>query len=172
MNWDAIGAVAEVGGSIAVVATLILLYRQLKQSSAVTRAHIDSMAKDQLANLTLQPVVTPDLARLIDIAASGDPSALADDEILRAFWWFTHYGTILEGMLMRWREGQLSEEMWLGYERIMLGVLVSPLGKRWWDAEMTPFSHKFRSHFDSMLADSETDTSWKHASASAGKNEA
>ncbi len=113
-----------------------------------------------------------EFGRLIDIAASGDPSALADDEILRAFWWFTHYGTILEGMFMRWREGQLSEEMWLGYERIMLGVLVSPLGKRWWDAEMTPFSHKFRSHFDSMLADSETDTSWKHASASAGKNEA
>ncbi len=172
MNWDAIGAVGEVGGSIAVVATLILLYRQLKQSSEVTRANIDTMAKGQLANLTLQPVITPDLARIIDVAASADPSDLVEDEILRPFWWFTYYGTILEGMFIRWREGQLSDEMWIGYERIMLGVLASPLGRHWWDVEMTPFSQRFRSHFDTLLADPKTDTSWKHASARDWKSNA
>jgi len=33
MNWDAIGAVGEVGGAIAVVATLVYLARQIRHSA-------------------------------------------------------------------------------------------------------------------------------------------
>ena len=164
MNWEAIGALGEVGGTIAVVATLALLYRQIRLSSEITKAQIDTMAKDQLAQLTLQAVVTPDLARIVEDAQSPDPSSLTEDEIRRAFWWFTSYGTILEGMFLRRQAGQLSEEMWLGYERIMLGVLVSPVGSKWWNDEMTPFSANFRSHFDTLLASPDTDTTWKLAS--------
>ena len=165
MTWEAIAALGEVGGSIAVVATLVLLYRQIKQSSAITKAQIDTMAKDQLAHLTMQPVAIPELARIIEVAQSEDPTALAEDEIRRAYWWFTSYGTILEGMFIRFKENQLSEEMWRGYESIMLGVLVSPLGQKWWHAEMTPFSRTFRAHFDTLLAAPQTDTSWKLPSA-------
>ena len=167
MNWEAIGAVGEVGGTIAVVVTLILLYRQIRQSADITQAQIDMMAKDQLVNLTLQAVVTPNLARTIEIAQSTDPSSLTEDEIRQAFWWFTSYGTILEGMFIRWKKIQLSNEMWIGYEKIMLGVLVSPLGQKWWLAEMTPFSSSFRAHFDSLLTSGTADTSWKLPDASA-----
>ena len=80
MNWEAIGAIGEVGGTIAVVATLVLLYRQIKQSSEVTKAQIDTMAKGQLAQLTLHPVVTPNLARIIEVGQSQDPSELSPDE--------------------------------------------------------------------------------------------
>jgi len=161
MNWEAIGALGEVGGTIAVVATLVLLYRQIKQSSEVTQAQIDTMAKDQLAQLTLQPVVTPNLARIIEIGQSEDPSELTSDEIRSVLWWFTSYGTILEGMYLRWQAHQLDDEMWQGYEKIMLGALVSPLGQQWWNAEMTPFSISFRAYFEAKLAAPDTDTSWK-----------
>ena len=114
MNWEAIGAIGEVGGTIAVVATLIVLYRQIKLSSDITKAQMDTMAKDQLAHLTLQAVVTPDLARIIEIAHSSDPSSLTEDEVRRAYWWYTSYGTILEGMFLRREAGQLSEDMWVG----------------------------------------------------------
>jgi hypothetical protein len=39
MAWETITALGEVGGSIAVVATLVLLYRQIKQSSAITKGN-------------------------------------------------------------------------------------------------------------------------------------
>jgi nitrate reductase gamma subunit len=108
MNWEAIGAIGEVGGTIAVVATLFLLYRQIKQSSVVAKVQIDTMAKDQFARLTLQPVVTPDLARIIEVGHSQDPSPLSPDEVRSVFWWFTSYGTILEGMFIRWKQHQLA----------------------------------------------------------------
>ena len=165
MNWEAIGALGEVGGTLAVVATLAILYRQIKLSSEITKAQMDTMAKDQLAHLTLQAVVTPDLARIIEVAHSPDPSSLTEDEVRRAYWWYTSYGTILEGMYLRRKAGQLSEDMWIGYERIMLGAIVSPVGLKWWKEEMTPFSTEFRAHFDLLLADPETDTSWNVPSA-------
>jgi hypothetical protein len=68
---------------------------------------------------------------------------------------------ILEGMFIRWRQDQLDDEMWRGYETMMLGVLVSPLGRQWWESEMTPFGSGFRAHFDEKLAAPATDTSWK-----------
>jgi hypothetical protein len=160
VTWEAIGAIGEVGGTVAVLATLLLLYRQIKQSSEITKAQIDTMAKDQLAQLTIHPVVTPNLARIIEVGQSQDPSQLTDDEIRSVFWWFTTYGTILEGMFIRWQQDQLDDEMWRGYERILLGALASPLGRRWWRAEMTPFSRRFRAHFDELLASPDTDTSW------------
>lgn len=38
MNWEAIGAMAEVGGAIAVVATLAYLAKQIREANRVTKA--------------------------------------------------------------------------------------------------------------------------------------
>jgi hypothetical protein len=38
MNWDAIGAIGEIVGAIAVLATLIYLAIQIRQNSAIQRA--------------------------------------------------------------------------------------------------------------------------------------
>jgi len=43
MNWDAIGAIGEIVGAIAVVATLFYLARQVQQSTRMSRAE---MTKD------------------------------------------------------------------------------------------------------------------------------
>ena len=43
MNWDAIGAIGEIVGAIAVVATLFYLARQIQQSTRMSRAE---MTKD------------------------------------------------------------------------------------------------------------------------------
>ena len=86
MDWEAIGAIGEVGGAIAVVATLLLLYRQIRQSSEVTIAQVDMMAKDQMAYLTSIPTRTPDLARILQVALSeGSTEELTDDEKRKVF---------------------------------------------------------------------------------------
>ena len=160
MNWEAMGAIGEVGGSIAVVATLVLLYRQIKLSSEVTRAQIDTMMKDQMAQHTMQPAIVPDLARIIEIA-SNDSGELTEDERRRVFWWFSYYGSILEGMFIRWQQNQLSDELWRGYEQIMLGVLSTQHGQQWWQSQMTPYSKSFRLHFEEKMADPSADKSWR-----------
>ena len=47
MNWDAIGAIAELGGAIAVVATLVYLARQLRDNTKSVRLQsLDSTFKE------------------------------------------------------------------------------------------------------------------------------
>jgi hypothetical protein len=40
MNWDALGALAELGGAVAVVATLIYIARQVVQAKDVARTNL------------------------------------------------------------------------------------------------------------------------------------
>lgn len=40
MNWDAIGAIGEIAGAAAVVATLVYLARQIRHNNAVSEAHV------------------------------------------------------------------------------------------------------------------------------------
>ena len=50
MNWEAIGAVGEVGGAIAVVVTLVYLAGQLKQNTNALRStsyeHWNTLSSD------------------------------------------------------------------------------------------------------------------------------
>ena len=55
MNWDAIGAIGEVLGAIAVIFTLIYLAVQIRQNSASTRAQIrQSLAEAQIEYMNLR----------------------------------------------------------------------------------------------------------------------
>ena len=57
MNWDAIGAVAELLGGIATIATLAYLAVQIRQATAATRADIrQSMADAQIQYLNSRAI--------------------------------------------------------------------------------------------------------------------
>ena len=49
MNWDAVGAIAELAGAIAVVATLIYLTVQVRQNSDLLSASL-AIAQQEGAN--------------------------------------------------------------------------------------------------------------------------
>ena len=47
MNWDAIGAMGQVAGSVAVLVSFIYLARQIKQSAEITRLNMVAAARQQ-----------------------------------------------------------------------------------------------------------------------------
>jgi len=49
MNWEAIGAIGEVGGAVAVIATVIYLARQIRQNTSALRSTATQAAHDQAA---------------------------------------------------------------------------------------------------------------------------
>ncbi len=52
MNWDAIGALAELAGATAVVITLIYLALQLRQNSTLVKASIAATTRESTNQLT------------------------------------------------------------------------------------------------------------------------
>ena len=84
MNWNAIGAVAEIVGAFAVVVTLICLASQIRQATRATQAAnfqaVSALEQEFLLFLG-QDAAT---ARTWTTYMFGDPADLPDDERMRA----------------------------------------------------------------------------------------
>ena len=61
MNWDALGAVAELLGAVGVIATLLYLARQIGQNSLMMRATIKQEQSSAVQQIIFQWVEHPDL---------------------------------------------------------------------------------------------------------------
>ena len=82
MNWEAIGAIGEVLGAMAVLLTLIYLIAQVKQNTAsVATATYESM----MSGITDINLVVSGNSELTSILAHGgaDPDSLDYEEALR-----------------------------------------------------------------------------------------
>ena len=63
MNWEAIGAVGEILGAIAVLVTLIYLATQIKQHTLATRAVTNSAYAEAAREFNMAIANSPELAR-------------------------------------------------------------------------------------------------------------
>ena len=82
MNWDAIGAVGEILGAIAVIATLIYLAKQIRQNSQAVQISALRDTTEQWNRWSEVLATSPELA---DIVISGNKSyrQLPETEAIR-----------------------------------------------------------------------------------------
>jgi len=79
MNWDAISAIAEVAGVIAVLFTLLYLARQIKSSSDVSKAELFERTQDRFSRVRSMFMQYPEIALKL-----SDPKDLTEEQILVA----------------------------------------------------------------------------------------
>ncbi len=81
MNWDAVGALAEVAGAIGVLLTLVYLAVQIRHNSA----SVDASTEDGVTSgfNDINNVIAAD-AELVRIFTTGleDPDSLSDQEAI------------------------------------------------------------------------------------------
>lgn len=78
MNWDAIGAVGEVVGALAVVLTLLFLSQQLRQNTRTIRNSYRSQMAETVSN-SISVMQNPEFARIL-VAALNDSDSLSPEE--------------------------------------------------------------------------------------------
>ena len=112
MNWDAIGALAEAVGAIAVIATLFYLAHQIRQSTAATRISNYHEAQQQLWSAAES--IATDAVLSSEISASIDqgwhkvaPENQARMEFILGSFFFG-----MENMLALYERGQIDSEQW------------------------------------------------------------
>ena len=79
MNWDAIGAISEGIGAIAVVVTLAYLGRQVRQNSRLLRSQTDSNAWSHYAESLTVLASSPQASALL-VKGFRSMSALTEEE--------------------------------------------------------------------------------------------
>ena len=122
MNWQAVSAIAEVVGVIAVVVSLIYLAIQIRQNTKVSRAATRQAIAESTEKLGDDLINNSDMAAIFVRHLSGGALSPAEKLRLQArcyrdlqHWENVHY---------QYNEGLLSEDQWRGFRK-NLGTLLA-----------------------------------------------
>jgi len=148
MNWNAVGAVAELLGAVAVVASLAYLAVQIRQNTrAVRGAMYDSMARTNMD--WLGPLVSdPQLAETFERAVDRWDGLGADDQ-RRINYLFIQLFRFWENVYYQSRQGTLEPRLWESWRHVMLSYFSRPGTRSWWRLRRGAFSEEFRRFLES-----------------------
>lgn len=155
MNWEAISAIAEIIGVIAVVVSLAYVSMQIRQNTKVARAATRQAIAESTENLGNDLINNGEIAEIFVKHINGEE--LSPVESLRlqarcyrdmAHWENIHY---------QFGEGLVSGDQWVGFRRNLAALLAIDIYRDYWDSEAFHYSDAFRAEVDSILKETEAD---------------
>jgi hypothetical protein len=138
MQWDAIGAVGEIVGALAVVATLFYLARQIRYNSKVSKA---DMSKDLFLatrSATLDLARDPDLARL-----NADIRGIGDVQLLKRVSFYQSFFRLYELVYTLHRQDLVDEGIFESYLRMIRVFIETEYFDEFWEFAEPTFQADF-----------------------------
>ena len=130
MNWEAIGAIGEVGGAIAVVLSLLYLAVQIRQNSLLIRSSTYHAANQWNLAAMSAAVQSPQTAKVFT-QGLADPRQLEEHErtqfTMMMHLLFAGFGH----QYISYRGGAILEDQWRNVERIIRWYLKLPGTQTW-----------------------------------------
>ena len=142
MNWDAIGAVGELLGALAVLITLFYLARQIIQNTEEIRSANYHGVTDSFNELNLAVAKNPDLARVFRLG-NEDYEKLSEDEQYQYGFFMHATFRILDVIKFQSQRGTGDMTLW-EFEKNTIETLLAGAGARtWWRERPYNFSEEF-----------------------------
>ena len=152
MNWNAVGAIGEMIGALAVVVSVIYLAFQIRDN---TRASMVDVVREVISAFSeLERIVasTPDLAHII-LRGRAANSKLSPEEALRFDSYYSMAFQILEGWYTSSsRTLSLPREQIEVTETILRHHLRHPGARAWWEATRDQYPKSFGKWVDTKGA--------------------
>lgn len=152
MNWDAFGAIAEFGGAIAVVVSLIYLAAQVRQNTRAVKGQTShAITERQQAELHWSHEIATIFTRAIEA-----PRDLTSAEAWSLSEWMNAAIIMRQNEYRQFKLGLVEPEVWRQSEAVILMLLSFAWGRNWWNVigrdQVTP---DLAAHVDGLLEDSE-----------------
>ena len=149
MNWDALGAVAELLGAIAVLITLLYLARQITQN----RESVESAsAETVLSNISnaLQNAASSSQVTHVLLRGMENMGELTEQERGQFLFWFYSYFRILEQGYHHYLAKNFSSSIWEGHARHSHTLLSTSGVMQYWEMRREVLSPAFRDYIDNL----------------------
>ena len=143
MNWDAIGAIGEIVGAIAVVATLLYLSAQIRQANRATRSESIQEATTAFNEINGWVVNDEQLARIF-LVGSRDIDELSEEENVRFAFFLLSTFHVFETIFLQNRFGTIDPSIWESEMGSLKYLIAKPGVTAWWNANPLSFSSDFR----------------------------
>ncbi|HEX8899352.1 MAG TPA: hypothetical protein VF751_11700 [Chthoniobacterales bacterium] len=143
MNWDAISAVSQLIGSIAVVISVLYLAVQLRSSTRVARVAAMDAAAAALRDVTKPFMENAELARLWRTGLEN-LNALSPEDQARFFHAAHQFLKALETIHYHYVYGLLDGQLWDGWRELLQHYVATPGLNHYLTLRGAVFSERFR----------------------------
>lgn len=150
MNWEALGAVAELVGSLAVVATIAYLGVQIRQNTKFAKIDAAQQLRSAMNDVLRGISDNTDALRVYEKALT-DPPALERNEKIRFDLIVLQMLRVSESLYLLYADGFLSEESWESTLSSLSVVLKTEGGQQSWQRQRGNMSASFRHHLEERL---------------------
>lgn len=125
MNWDAVGALAELLGAVAVVVSLLYVATQVRESTRQARRDATRDLATRISDISLAVASSPELGNLL-VRGGADPSQLTKGDQARYRGLMNALFRSLEQQYLFRKEGALDDESWRAVEHIIRDFAALP----------------------------------------------
>lgn len=149
MNWEAIGAISEIIGAIAVVASLVYLATQIRQSTKVAQSATRQAVAESAQRLGQDLIDNTGMAEILVKHIRGEELSAVEEMRLQArcyrdmrHWENIHY---------QMSEGLMSEEQWHGFRKNLQILFEIKAYRDYWEHESELYSESFRKEVEAVI---------------------
>jgi len=155
MNWDAIGAIGEVIGAVAVVVTLLYVARQIHQANAQTQARARYSFIDAYGRMNSSITESKEVASIFRRGLNGEE--FDEDEHIQFFALLGQFLNTWSVLFDLHEDGLLPENQWAMVRLDIITMLSEPGGRKFWDKHGKLGVHEaFRNAVEEVLASGES----------------
>ena len=152
MNWEALGAIGEIVGAVAVVVTLGYLAVQIRQNTRSMRTATRQNVLGDSISFLEHLFTDPELARVWGDGIR-DSESLSEPERHRFHLFAMSFFRRFESIHQHHREGLLPTSDWAGLRDSVLEGVARPGLLAWWESNSFRFNPYFREFFADSLKD-------------------
>ena len=132
MNWEAIGAIAELLGAIGVIASLIYLATQIRQNSRQLMGASLIAVHEYQRSLTEELNSNPELFRMV-IRGNNDFDALSSEEQALVAIFNTKEAGYWDMCYQLTKQGSLDPSVYRAKERYLVALHSAPGRRKWFE---------------------------------------
>ena len=149
MDWEAISAVAEMLGLIAVVISLVYLAIQVRTQIREARLAAMHEISVGLRELNASFIADPEMAVIFD-KGNNDFIGLENHEKIRLAVCLQGYFRLWEEAFMQYEAKRLDERIWDTIVRQFASFLAAPSVQQVWDQRKSYYDKKFKQFVESL----------------------
>jgi hypothetical protein len=149
MNWEAVSAIAQLIGSVAVVLSVLYLGVQVHRSTRVAKLATQDAAATALRDVTKPFMENPELARIWRVGLE-DLSALSVEDRARFFHATYQFLKAFETIHFHYIYGLMDRQLWEGWRGLLRHYVAAPGIAHYWNLRPDVFSERFRKFVNAL----------------------
>jgi len=149
MTLEEFNFIAEIVASIAVIASLIYVGREVGQNTEATHASAAQAVVSAINDLVGTVNESDKLADVLHKGGRG-MSALKDGDLIRFMAHHDQVFIMFQSQYFQWKDGTLDERLWLTQKQAALDLLSQAGQQEWWAARRHWFLPEFQDYLDNL----------------------